>query len=1096
MMNKNNRNTSKIPFIVVGIILIACMIIFLVVTNYKNIFARDLKKADSSVSSAQKNNGAQTSEKHFDENNIGEVYCAPIDEEHIAEDGSGAMYSDNEILVVSKDGVAKSEMEALADKYNAEIVGRIEQTGDYQLKLAKTYTLEELDELADEISNEDIVLSANTNYLFAINDSAEINYDIYIGDKWIENILKNATSILANDKAWNIKAINAYDAWYAMNLQKENIDPVKVGLIDTGFDIDHEDLGFAEVFYDDNKNGVDIEDKSHGTHVAGIMAARGDNKEGICGIYPYANGRLYGASWQGAESYSENLSSIMDEKICFSELILRNVKVINCSYGYTLSLSYNNESIKTNTRKAANFLSDYLQRLLDKGYDFVIVTSAGNDSDDYVINLSYDEKNEKYKVDNENKTISYDANGQPAKVEKDSSGNYCYIESDSKGNKTIYKVTGVTSNEQVFHPLDDVTDTSNKHLDCEYVNLLTAITTDNIKNRIIAVGAVNKDLKICNYSNAGRRVDIFAPGGDEKQKIYSSLSGNIKYGYKMGTSMAAPHVAGVAADIWSIDNSLTGEQIKKIVCGSTLDNIVVCEEGNEKKGVIDCSKAVQKAYEALDDAEKVKEQPENSAVLCWVVSKDNEDKRIANAEVTAVSADTSEEYTTVTDKFGHFELIMPKGEYEITVNAEEYDTYNFDLSIKNNGEVIYPDWIKLKPKETKAEKYARIVMENEDIWLDPLNGMPLSESEGVTCWFEDVDFDGDSEFIVGGCNMQTQGGVNYCIYKFSGEKMIKILGDYMDSENAELTTNSTGNIPSQFISPNSGFSKYGAEIVKDSNGDHRYIFPYIISYIGEGYGIAEMRINDNKLTWSLIGGFSDYPDLKYYDSSGTVSKNKMTASMKGWFSGSTYCISKIGIIPCTYVSKKLDSEWYNNAINSDTGLINSSYVSGCYDTLTKKEKKAALVRSYESYSIEEIGGGSQLYERFLSDLKSKSSSSDPDADSVYKYPGTSDLKFSKESDLPDLNNISQEYYVVYREGYRKDRIEICVFDAEEGDYVYWKKSEIMRSVGLSDIDHMKNVQKFYYDEDTFSWVSFDDNYKYITDKTKEILFSNIKIVEK
>ncbi|MCI1640314.1 MAG: S8 family serine peptidase [Bacteroidales bacterium] len=59
---------------------------------------------------------------------------------------------------------------------------------------------------------------------------------------------------------------------------------------------------------------------------------------------------------------------------------------------------------------------------------------------------------------------------------------------------------------------------------------------------IIAVGAIGSDGKRAGYSNYGSWVDIAAPGSS----VYSTLSGS-KYGYMSGTSMACPHVSGVAA---------------------------------------------------------------------------------------------------------------------------------------------------------------------------------------------------------------------------------------------------------------------------------------------------------------------------------------------------------------------------------------------------------------------------------------------------------------------------------------------------------------------------------------------------------------------
>lgn len=59
---------------------------------------------------------------------------------------------------------------------------------------------------------------------------------------------------------------------------------------------------------------------------------------------------------------------------------------------------------------------------------------------------------------------------------------------------------------------------------------------------IIAVGAINSDGYRSSFSNYGDWVDIAAPGSN----IYSTYPGN-QYGYMSGTSMACPHVSGVAA---------------------------------------------------------------------------------------------------------------------------------------------------------------------------------------------------------------------------------------------------------------------------------------------------------------------------------------------------------------------------------------------------------------------------------------------------------------------------------------------------------------------------------------------------------------------
>ena len=65
---------------------------------------------------------------------------------------------------------------------------------------------------------------------------------------------------------------------------------------------------------------------------------------------------------------------------------------------------------------------------------------------------------------------------------------------------------------------------------------------------VLSVGAVAADFERAFYSNYGDWVDLCAPGGDRPKgsEVFSTLPGN-DYGYMQGTSMACPHVSGVAA---------------------------------------------------------------------------------------------------------------------------------------------------------------------------------------------------------------------------------------------------------------------------------------------------------------------------------------------------------------------------------------------------------------------------------------------------------------------------------------------------------------------------------------------------------------------
>jgi thermitase len=77
---------------------------------------------------------------------------------------------------------------------------------------------------------------------------------------------------------------------------------------------------------------------------------------------------------------------------------------------------------------------------------------------------------------------------------------------------------------------------------------------------VIAVGAINQINQRCGFSNWGPNLELVAPGFG----ILSSYPSN-SYASLTGTSMAAPHVAGVAALIWSKYPFVTNHEVRAIL---------------------------------------------------------------------------------------------------------------------------------------------------------------------------------------------------------------------------------------------------------------------------------------------------------------------------------------------------------------------------------------------------------------------------------------------------------------------------------------------------------------------------------------------------
>jgi serine protease len=226
---------------------------------------------------------------------------------------------------------------------------------------------------------------------------------------------------------------------------------------------------------------------------------------------------------------------------------------------------------------------------------------------------------------------------------------------------------------------------------------------------VITVAATNRSGGRASYSNYGTVVDVAAPGGDSGAAILSTLNagtsgpGADSYAGYMGTSMATPHVAGVAALMLAKNPNLTPDDVEARLKSSARAFPASCSGCGV--GIVDASAAVDAASGGGTSSGPTVAETESNNTLST-----------ANA-VTTSGTTVNGTFASSSDT-DYFVVQLPAGKTltaTLTPNASsDYDVYIYNsagtlLARSENGTGAVDSTSSANTGSSTAARYVRVV---------------------------------------------------------------------------------------------------------------------------------------------------------------------------------------------------------------------------------------------------------------------------------------------------------------------------------------------------------------------------------------------------
>lgn len=294
---------------------------------------------------------------------------------------------------------------------------------------------------------------------------------------------------------------------------------------------------------------------------------------------------------------------------------------------------------------------------------------------------------------------------------------------------------------------------------------------------VVAVGATAYDDTRASYSSYGPAVDVAAPGGDSRDVNHDGYidgvlstwgddsNGSIEmwYLFRTGTSMAAPHVAGVAALMKSLYPGLTPDEFDALLQGGYL-TIDLGDPGRDDEfgyGLIDAHQAVLVAQEGTSSGSLPKIPYANPDFLNFGSSMTGSEvtvTHIGNGELVIDDYSWNASWLTVSPLYVDAAGI---GTYRVEVDREGLaggiytDTVTFAADNGSDAQMYVAMWVG-NASGTAASGYYSIIIVDPDSMTGVGQYNSTGENGVYEYSFSDLLY-GDTYFVYAGTDSNNDG---------------------------------------------------------------------------------------------------------------------------------------------------------------------------------------------------------------------------------------------------------------------------------------------------------------------------------------------------